>query len=357
MAIVLAKLKSGQVYRVRVRDSHGRWHPCKSFCRKVDAERYQRELLVLNDKGIDASLIEMRNKTVQDYISNWIILRSVSDGWRMSQDQMIRDYIRPALGHKRLADVRPSDIEKLMAVMTAEKKGGQTRRHVYNILRKLFADAVENDWVVKSPVKRAHRPKVDKRHRSFLCPTEARKLLVHSRNDPYGVAIWLGILAGLRPGEIIALQWDAVDFTNAVIQIKRDFKKKTRCIENSPKQGDWGRAPMPPDLIQFLTVVKSEQRSGTFVAAGLKGGMIQYETLGFHLTRLCAEAQVTRLTPHELRHTATGMYLDEGATIEDVRKLLNHSSMAMTMTYIHDADKRLKEIAGTLKVTKVHAVN
>jgi integrase len=353
MAIIEAKQKRGKVYRVRVRDSIGRWHPCKTFARKVDAVRHERELITLNDKGVEASSIESRNKSVQEFLSEWIRHRDVSDGWRISQDQMLRDYIAPAIGSRKMTSICPMDISNVLSHMASMGRGPQTRRHVYNILRKMFSDAVENDLLLKSPVKRQHCPKIPKRHRTYLKPEDARKLLVESRNSPYGAAIWLGVLSGLRPGEIIALQWDSVDLELGKIQIRRDYKKKVRRIEDNPKQGDWGRAPMPPELCEYLRIVRQEKRSDVFVACNPLGEMMSYEGLLNQLTRLCKQASVSRITPHEMRHTATGMYLDMGATVEEVRKLLNHASPSTTMTYVHDVDRRLTEIASKVRVSNL----
>lgn len=221
----------------------------------------------------------------------------------------------------------------------------QTVLHIYNLLHKIFADAVEEyEFLDFNPVKAKYRPKLRKALRQFLKPDEARRLMQVCQGHWLGPAIWIGLLSGLSPSEIQALTWGSVNLVDRHITIKAAYIRKTKTLQPYPKQGEWGRAPMPQVLIDYL-LPKRRQLSSQFVACGPKGEMLSYHSFYSGLKRLCREAGVTAVTPHELRHSCTELYVELGASLEDLRRLLNHKSSSVTATYVHQTNERLQKIA------------
>jgi integrase len=211
----------------------------------------------------------------------------------------------------------------------------------------MLGDAVEfYEFMELNPVKKRFRPKIRREEREFLTPTESWRLLEVSRHHPHGAAVWVSLLAGLRPGEVQALRWSAIDFDRSQILIRASFNKKLRMIQDHPKQGDWGRAPIPRALQEFLRERSAGKKPEDFVAENFIGGMLNYETFASRtLPALCKEAGIKRITPHELRHSCTELYVEAGASAEDLRRLLNHKSLTATLRYIHRTDERLMSVA------------
>lgn len=158
------------------------------------------------------------------------------------------------------------------------------------------------------------------------------------------------VLSGLRPSEAQALTWGAVDFERRQILIRAAFNKKEGRLQAHPKQDDWGLAPIPDALYDFL--VSRQGGPEEFVAQGCNGGMLSYETYLRALRRLCKAAQVPEVTPHELRHSCTELYVQAGASAEDIRRLLNQSSLTATARYMHRTDERLSGIAAKVMFPK-----
>lgn len=83
-------------------------------------------------------------------------------------------------------------------------------------------------------------------------------------------------------------------------------------------------------------------KDSDFVVTGKNGGMLNYRVLLYGLKKLCVETGVHEITPHELRHAATELYIHfGGSNLEDIRRLLNHKTSACTMGYIHRTDDKL----------------
>lgn len=353
MAVLQRKNKAGAVrYHVRVRDPFGKWYPSVTFDRKVDAERAERELLQRRDKGGVATSKEVREITFAEFWAKWAAeCRSrVSDGWRGSQDRTANKYLLPMLGHRRMSEIRSVEIGQCLAVL--EKKGltAQSILHVYNVLHKMFQDAVEYYEVLDvNPVRRRFRPKIHRIERDFLNPLDSWKLLEASKNHPHGVAVWISLLSGLRPGEVQALRWSSIDFEHSQILIRATYNKKTRVLQDHPKQKEWGRAPIPKPLADFLLPLGKGKDPDDFVCVGEEGKMLSYEHFATRmLPRFCKQAGVKRITPHELRHSCTELYVEAGASSEDLRRLLNHKSLSATIRYMHRTDDRLQGIASRI---------
>lgn len=351
MAIEERKRKKGTTYTVKVRDQIGRWYEARSFERRVDAEREERRLLILKDEGRWAAPRAERAITLAEYWMRWSqeARSEVSAGWKMSQDQMTRDFILPVLGSIKLKEIKPAHVAKLLTETERQKYATATRRHIYVLLHKILEDAMELfELITYNPVIKKLRPRIESKARSYMGPDEARLFLSKVEGDWIAPAIWIGMLSGLRPGEIQALQVKHLDFQNNEIQIRRSFNRKEKRIQNHPKQKDAGLAPMPSDLAEFLKARVSGRSDEDFVIPAAGGGMLSYHTFHHALKRLCEIHQATPITPHELRHSCTELYMERGASEEDVRRLLNHKSSASTKLYIHRTNDRLSGIAATV---------
>jgi integrase len=342
-------------YQVKIRDSHGAWLPTATFRTKAEAEDHERHLITQRNMGTQALPAAQRDLTVLAYWEIWSqqCRGQTSDGWKITQNQMWRDYIAPVLGNLRLAEVRPQDIGWTLEKARQAGLSPQTLKHVYAVIHKILEDAVEHfGWLGRNPCLGRYRPKVPKRERDFLSPAQSNKLMEFARDHYLGPAIWLQILAGLRNSEVQALRWSAIDWERGQILIRAAFNNKEDRLQEHPKQEDWGTAPIPPMLREYLIDLKGKRREpeDAFIAQNERedGSMLPYETYLRALRRVCEDAGVPAITPHELRHSCTEMYVQAGATAEDIRRLLNQSSLTATARYMHRTDERLMGIASRI---------
>lgn len=354
MAIVQVSNKNGRSYVVRVKDSDGVWYPAKTFRNKIDARDYERDLLDLKYKGGRASTKSARDRTLDDYWGQWkdLCRTKVSEGWRSSQDQMYRDHIPTEIKAKKLVEVSKVDILSVLRHCTEKKLGPQMQLHVFNLLHKMFEDAVDTfEYLDNSPVRLKMKPNVPKKLRNFLKPDEARAFLDAVRDEHVGPAIWIMTYVGLRIGEMQALQWWNIDLKSGVLTLTQQYVYKEKRI--GPVKNDTPiRIPMPADLIDYLS---SKRPPGVdpntwVVPAETKDAMLSRGTFKGALKRLCKDHSTpVKLTPHELRHTCTELWVEAGATREDLRRVLNHSSENSTKGYMHETAERVTRISAIMK--------
>jgi integrase len=270
---------------------------------------------------------------------------------------MFRDYVSPVLGGVRMIDVRAPEIGRVLGRAQDLGLGAQTRKHIYSLLRKMFGDAVEYyEMLTQNPVKpKHHRPSVSGKERAFLLPAQAWQLLERVRDHYMGPAIWLQTLAGLRVGEVQYLRWKSLRFELDQVLIQGTWNKKTRQEQPFPKQTEWGIAPMLPELKKYLLTL--QRQPDEYVVQGRAGGMLPYDTYEGGLKRLCRDAGVPPISTHELRHTCTEIWVQAGASAEDIRRLLNQSSLTATAAYIHRTDERLNRIGAGITPTANYTGN
>jgi integrase len=357
MTIEVRKSTAGKSkYCVRIRDKVRTYFPSKTFDRKTDAKKFERELILKRDSGALVQGDEKKRMLTADYFNIWfehVSLRQ-SKSWNDSVIRMTQTYILPAIGHIKLQDVRAPDIGRVLGSMKSNGLKSQTMLHVFNIINGAFKASVEYFcYLDRNPVSKQDRPKIHRVERSYLVPQDAWKLLEVARDHQVGPAVWLAVLSGLRTSEIQALTWGSVDFSKRQILIRAAYKRGIRMIEPFPKQKDWAIVPMPEPLYDYLLPLSHRKFPKDLVVSGKERGILDQKVFWKGIASLCEKAQVPKVSPHELRHTCTEIWIDLGASIEDIRRLLNHKSAETTQRYIHRTDDRLLSLASAMVLPKL----
>ena len=137
----------------------------------------------------------------------------------------------------------------------------------------------------------------------------------------------LGLGGGLRRSELARLRVE--DYQANAVTIVKGKRNKTRIV------------PLPQgtqDALADWLALRGDWPGPLFVRIR-KGDHIQRVGLTAHaIQRILAErwpgvAGVAHFTPHDLRRTYAGDFLDAGVDISTVQKLLGHSSPATTAGY------------------------
>lgn len=152
MSIQKEQRKSGVRYRVRVRDSN-RKQLSKTFKRKIDAERWEREQLLIREQipeyqQLNMSFLEL----VELWLTHKVSKRSGSTRQRY-RDQM-RLYILPTFGEKLIHEILPQEVEFWFSKQQAESKRPLSNKTLNGILKTLKNDfncAVQTHRLFRTP--------------------------------------------------------------------------------------------------------------------------------------------------------------------------------------------------------------
>jgi len=346
--------KSGLRYQVNIRGSDGNWIS-KTFDNKRAAKAFELQIKSRCMQG--ETVTNSRNTiTLDEYFFIWMSKIQIhpTHGHQREQLQRYECYVSPRCGSKRLQSITPESVAEVLGEMVKLGKSEQTRLHVFNLLRKMFGDAIELFRLLTfNPALRRLKPRVPVKIAAHLSVPHLKKLLIYVEDKEYCIPIWLQSFLGLRVGEVQALTWDDVDFERELVFVRRAYCRKDswilgkRVIRDFPKNGNQRVRHLPPELLHLLKVSKL-RASGKFVAATSFNEMLSYEHYRKTLNQYCSELGIPEIATQGLRHSTAGIYLEEGATDKDIAVLLDNPTAVER--YIHSEPRGVDRFAKSIRL-------
>src|SRR5215472_5139101 len=230
------KLRQGVVkrgktwsYVIRVKDpetgiSRPRW--VGGFATEEAAKAARDEARV---KARQGEYIDRNSITVTAYLDDWIESHAMEIKPRTLHDyrSCIRLYVTPRIGNMPVQAVRPSTITRLYRdLLIGGGRDGKplavaTVTHLHAVLRKAFRDAVIVDELIASnPVERAKRPRAQAHEPGTVWTVAQLRLFLETARQHRLFAFFhLAAYTGARRGELLNLQWSAVDLDGKKITI------------------------------------------------------------------------------------------------------------------------------------------
>jgi integrase len=343
----------GWTYQVKLKGSDGKWIT-ETFTTRGDAERRETEIRLRKLKGGFVTNLS-RQLDVAQYFEEWFQetkTGNASEGYRRAQRQLFRAYVNPVIGKLKLQELTPAHLAKTLAYAASLGRGPSQRLHIYNLLHKMFGDAVElYEILPRNPAIRKLRPQVPFRESRYLEIDDLVKLLRFVEGKPYQTAIYLQTFAGLRVGEVQYLRWEHVDLKNGILHVRGTYLRNESRFQDHPKGKKWHRVKMPPELLEHLLAERPKARS-EFVVVSPAQPFLGYEGYQKALKRYCEQAGVPVIPTHGLRHSSSELYMAAGASRDDLRLLFAHSCGSVTDRYVHDKGRRLDQVAGNVILFK-----
>jgi integrase len=347
--MALVKLPNGR-FQAKLRGSDGLWIS-KVFDTRRDAEAFHTALKQNLNEGVPTTN-QARAITVDEYFTEWFetVQTRASVGWRNEQRRQYVTYIQPVMGKRKLSEVSPKLVARVLNQMANLGRAEQTRLHVFGIMRKMFGDAIELFRLITfNPAQKTLKPRIPQKEAQHLNLEELRDLLLHVQDKTYGLAIWLQTYLGLRVGELQALSWEDIDLQEGVVRIRKAYSRKEQGIRDYPKGRKQHSHRIPEELLGFLRRMREHARS-TLVAPSPTGQLLYYEGYVRFLRRYCKELGIRRIATHGLRHSTSELYLSYGASQDDIRQLFAHSSSVVTERYIHRKGSNLEKVAKVIRL-------
>lgn len=161
-------------------------------------------------------------------------------------------------------------------------------------------------------------------------------------------AVMFGIATGLRRGELLALTWSQIDWSQRQLRVEASLEKVDGLLrKKSPKTIASRRVvPLPQLAMRALLEQKRYQR-GRFEQLGIAENSSTpiFDRLGrywdpgaFSLAfyRTVKRSGVPKIRFHDLRHSFASILLSAGVDLKVISELLGHSELAITANqYVH----------------------
>jgi len=251
--------------------------------------------------------------------------------------RMLKHQLLPAFGGLRLDAITMHPIEKLKADLLAKGKSRKLVNNVLACLRKMLRYAQEIE--ILETVPRIKALKIAPQKFDFLTFEELARVLEVTKDERQWAALLLvGADAGLRQGEMIALGWGDVDLVSGTMTVRRS---SWRGIIGSPKSGCDRKIPMTARLRAALKALKHLR--GDLVFCMDDGKPLTAGAVQCAVWRVAKRAGLRTIGTHVLRHTFCSHLAMRGAAPKAIQELAGHSTLTMTLRYMHLAPSALRE--------------
>lgn len=267
---------------------------------------------------------------VPRYMTGYVQANRLKPSGVASKETIIRVHLAPRFGATRLDRIRDEDVQKLKADLRT--KSAKTVNNVLTVLNTMLKAAVE--WKVLDAMPCTIRLlKVAEHEARFYDVDEYERLVVAAEklDARIHLAVLLGGDAGLRLGEISALEWTDVDRQRGYLNVQRSEWKGEVTL---PKGGRPRRVPMTQRLAKALT----DHRH-------LRGRRVLYRDDGEPLTKKVIKNWMARAqrkaelladgAVHILRHTFCSHLAMRGAPARAIQELAGHKDLKTTQRYMH----------------------
>lgn len=320
---------------------------------KKDAQKYLNGKLREIDLG---TFIEPSSVTVSEYLDQWLQaaakprVRERTYGWYVD---LLKWYVRPALGDKKLSGVRPLDIQALYSSLQEKGLSAKTIRHVHTTLSTALTQAVRWRMLVQNPALMVKPPRQERKEMQALSPDEAAQFLKAALQDKWGLVFTLALTTGMRPEEYLGLQWKDVELEKGTVTVQRTLvwrRKGGGWYFSEPKTARSRRTiPLPASIVQGIREHRRKQaeqrlkagpeyQNNDLVFATAEGSpLMPRNLLSRHFKPILEQAKLPKtIRLYDLRHSCATLLLAAGENPKVVSERLGHSGVAMTLdVYSH----------------------
>jgi len=237
------------------------------------------------------------------------------------RDQQMLEHLTGFFGNERqLTDLTTLDIEGYK-VRRRSSVSGSTLNRELALLKHMFRLAI--DWDLYMDLNPVRRVKYIQEFNigTRVAGSEEEEKLIQNAAPFLQDLIRFDLNTGLRVGELFSLRWFSVDLDAGILNVFAPKTQKTRAV------------PINPEARRILEAwALNRKNEFVFYNQDTDKPFVDLKA-GFALA--CKKAGITGVTWHILRHTFASRLLALGVDIVTVQQLLGHSTLMVTMRYLH----------------------
>ena len=296
-------------------------------------------------------------------------------------ERALKLHLYPVFGSRPMVKLTRKDMKELISSLK-EKLSRSSIRNIFAPMRSMFNQMIEDGELSFNPA--ANIGKLNKKKESAAEEVEevkeedvydmgqvAQALDKAKEVDPRNHPVFAcGFLSGLRMGEQIALRPMDLDFEAHSIRVRRNYY---RGRITTPKGNRRRNVDMEPELEKALGALVANRRAAALreemekpanerrkkekVLQAVKEDYLFTTSAGTHLDpsnirrafhSVLEAAELSRIRYHDMRHTYATNLLKAGENLDDVRRLLGHSSIQITVdTYGHFIPSKERRVSLT----------
>lgn len=333
----------GYVYAKTYRDAKGKLHEAVSYSHlpKVDSTISPDLFASVAAEWFDNIKPQIKESTGNKY------------------QNLLKSYILPIYGEKTLNAITYDFIERQCnnLLLSGGKNGTglspKTVADVLSVIRNILKFAIRKDKYVPCDGRAIQIKQISKGMR-VLSKSEQEKLCQYLflEPDPYNIGILICLFTGLRIGEICALRWEDISFSEQTlfvhntlqrVQNKTGTGSKTKIVITTPKSSCSIRTiPMPDSLLKILA---SHRMSAVgYLLTNSETKFVEPRTMQNRFKKALKQSGIEPANFHAIRHTFATRCIELGFDVKSLSEILGHATVNITMNrYVHPTLELKKE--------------
>lgn len=330
------EVAGGRRYRVRWRDPEHKSREKAGFKTKRDADTFLASQTVNIASGEYVDAVRAR-ATVGERSGSWLAGREAAlkpSAYRVLEITW-RLHVAPRWAQTPLARVEHSAVQDWVTDLSTQRSATVTLR-AYGILAGILDAAVKDRRLSRNVARGVALPRKRKKAHVYLTHSQVDALAREA--GQYDTLVRTLAYTGIRWGEAVGLRVENVDFLRRRIQVNENaVNVGGEIIVGTPKSHKVRSVPFPAFLSEPLArLCEGKTRDQLVFGDGVNHIMTPAHRDGWYFYAKKRSGMPTKLTIHDLRHTAASLAIAAGANVKAVQRMLGHASAAMTLDVYAD---------------------
>lgn len=283
------------------------------------------EILEYNLYNYDVIEIEENKKELENYTELFIASKKVEgcSDRTLNYYQTTIDNMLEAI-NKNIKMVDTNDLRNYLTEYQEKNNCSKvTIDNVRRILSSFFSWLEDEDYIIKSPIRRIHKIKTSKVVRETYSDETIEKLRDGCDEIRDLAIIDFLTSTGVRVGELVRLNKNDINFEDrSCIVFGKGSKEREVYFDARTKL----------HLEKYLST-RNDNNPALFVSLLAPYDRLEISGVEIRLRKLGSDLEIQRVHPHKFRRTMATKAIDKGMPIEQVQRLLGHAKIDTTLQY------------------------
>ncbi len=294
---------------------------------------------------------------MKEWLPLWLkeeVRPSVKERTYIRYSEIVKHHLLPYLGDADVSEVTPAKLQNMIAELckqgnlrTGKGLSPSSVNAIVTIAQSALKAACRIGLAPSYTGDRVRRPKTSEKQIGCFTPQEQKRIehaaLSDRRKKMFGIV--LALYTGLRIGELLALEWQDIDFTKSELFVNKschDTEKdgKFLRVTDTPKTPTSYRVvPIPRQLLSLLRERKKSAVTPWVIGGEKKNAAespLSVRSYQYSFSLLLKRLGIPHRGFHALRHTFATRALECGMDVKTLSELLGHKNPTVTLTrYVH----------------------